>query len=176
MSPGALRSEAPLRSRVIRHCGQSDTIPSGDAAGSLRCFTPRNDEMPRTRPSPSIGLFGINRIDRAAPRTVEFFKQLLRRRDAARQTAIQHVEVACLVLAVAVETPAPRHAGAGELENIRCDRKDGAAANDGGKTLSRYVVAKFLAIRGAPVLDQMPCRIERRIVIENADPKRRQRQ
>ena len=66
--------------------------------------------------------------------------------------------------------------GARELEKFSRDLEHGTAGNLGGETEFGHVVAELLPLLGGPDLDQIPRRIERDIVVEHADPQRRQRQ
>src|ERR1700761_4934359 len=67
----------------------------------------------------SIGLLGVDRIDRAVPWTMIFVQQILGRRFAARQALVEQIEIAAFVAAGCVSAstacePRPR-----EPENVR---------------------------------------------------------
>src|ERR1700722_6563034 len=139
-----------------------------------RLFPARGCEMrgaivPRNVPPRiiSVRVFGINRIDRAAPRAMVFRQQLLGRRGAARQAILQHFEVARLVAAVDVAMLAARQPGARPFEGVGGELEHGAAANFGGEALPRHGVAEVLPLVGGPVLDQVPRRVEARVVVKN---------
>src|SRR5580698_4103899 len=104
--------------------GQSNYSQHADVESALRLrrWTFRREQI-------SVSVFGINRIDRTAPRAVVFLQQLLRRRGAVRQTILQHFQVARLVAAADIEMLAPRQPGARQLERVSGELEHRAAAN-----------------------------------------------
>src|ERR1700726_885663 len=97
-----------LPERLVRGAQEDPWVIAQIAPNCRRPATLQDTETAEhmTRLRPSIRLVRINRIDRAGPRAVVFFQQLLRRRGAARHAILQHFEVTCLVAAAGIEVPA----------------------------------------------------------------------
>src|SRR5208282_6372034 len=160
--PRVRRAPTPTRPSTARAklTPQVMRAPAPTRSAKPRCCTGWSE-----RRRPSIGLFGIDRIDRAGPLAVKFIQQLLRRRGGAREAILQHVEEVSLVSAADVEALAAGQAGARQFENVGRDREQGAAADHGGETLFRHGVAELLTLFSGPRLDQIPGGIEADIVI-----------
>src|SRR5579883_221903 len=104
-----------------------------------------------------------------------FLQEFLGRRDPTRNELLQRPQVACLVVAITVEPLSALQTPLGERE--RRLRKLANAATPDGRLESelRHLVAQPLAFLRAPVFDQIPGGIEHIVIVEQADPKRRQR-
>src|SRR5579863_8582578 len=83
---------------------------SGAMNGSARSFGANKRSLPsregvirRQGMRDLVRLFRVDRIDRAAPGSVEFFQQFLRRRRAAGEATVEDFEILALVFTADVE-------------------------------------------------------------------------
>src|SRR5262249_13082561 len=123
----------------------------------------------------SVSVFGVDRIDRTAPRAVIFFEQLFRRRRPAGNGVTERLQIFRLVTAVAVDARAALQAGIGERETFAREVEQAAAADRRTEAEPRDLVPQRLPLLGARVLHHVPGGVETILVVEHADPERRQR-
>src|SRR5262249_24451518 len=102
-------------------------------------------------------------------------EQLLGRGPSARHDIAERLEMARLVAAVAVEALAPLETVLRDREALLRDIEQRATEDGRLKSAPGHVVAQFLALLRAPVLDEIPPGAKAVVVIEQADPERRQR-
>src|SRR6476469_7100073 len=98
----------------------------------------------------SVRVFLEDRIDRAAPFAMEALKQFLGRRDAARNRFFERTQVARLVAAVAVESPAPSQPLRAQPHQFIRQREHIAIADLRLEAELRHVVAQPLSFLGGP--------------------------
>src|SRR5690606_19766127 len=107
---------------------------------------------------------------------VELVEQTLGGHFAARDYFLERLEKARFAVAARVETRARDQALAGNLDHLARQIDQLAAARN--RCVERKPgdgTAQRLALVDRPMLDQLPCGIERRAIVEEADPQRRQR-
>src|SRR6185312_14272270 len=151
-----MRAARPLR----RHSGASPRM-TVSTIGATRLYLKR--------------IFGIGRLDRTAPGTVEFIQQLFGRRAPAIDDAIERLEMAGLVAAEMIDAVAPAQTRMREHEAFLGDLEQIAVLDPRLEAKARHLVAQGLAFFRGPVLCDVPGRIEARIIVEQPDPERRQR-
>ena len=122
-----------------------------------------------------IRVFGEHRRDAAAPGAVKFLQQLLGRCDAAGDELLQRTQITRLVVAVGIEPGAARQSLARQPQRNGREIEHALAADLRLEAEPRHVVAQLLPFVRGPVLHDLPAGVERRVVIENADPVGRQR-
>src|SRR5262249_50580303 len=123
----------------------------------------------------SIRVFGEHRLDRTAPWAVEFLQQLLGRRHPAFDIVLNRLEVPGLVALIPIEALAPRQALARQFQTVARDLVRAAPGNARLEAGARHLIAQLLTLLGGPALDHVPRGFERIVVVEQADPQRRQR-
>src|SRR5882757_9614988 len=116
----------------------------------------------------------IRRFHRTVPGAVELLQHLLRRRAAGFDDALQRLEEAALVAAEMVDAAAPPQAGMRQHQALLGDLEQIAVLDPRLEPETRHVVAQRLALRRAPVPDDVPGAIEAGIVVEQPDPECRQ--
>src|SRR5437899_10319166 len=126
------------------------------------------------RRSNLIGVFAVDWLDAAAPPAPVILDQFLGRGAASASDCKQGIEEMCLVLAALVAAGAAVQSVAGDLEDLERDVAQGAAAMRCVEPEARDLDPHCLALRLAPVGDEVASRIERGAVVEQADAQRRQ--
>src|SRR5690349_24955198 len=103
-----------------------------------------------------------------------FVKQPVSGGHARRDDIAQRVEESALIVARAVEALAAGESVGGDVEHPPREVTHALAVGGHGfKRQLRDVVAELLALPDAPMLDQVPGRIEPVAVVEEANPQRR---
>src|SRR5215208_5695051 len=87
----------------------------------------------------SVRILAEHRLDRPIPGAVEFFQQLLRRRDASRDEIIERHQIARLVAPFTVEPLAARQARTRERKALLGEVEHRAVADRRAKTLARDI-------------------------------------
>src|SRR6185312_3152506 len=124
---------------------------------------------------PSVRELAEHRVHAAAPGAVEQFQLAFGRGLARLDDLDQRFEVDALVGAVAVEPGATLQAVGGDLQRLAGEVAYRAVAERQFQRLLRHVVAQRMALGHGEVLDQVPRRVQRLVVVEQADPERGQR-
>src|SRR5713101_774876 len=119
-------------------------------------------------------LFLERRLDRAVPGTVIILQQLLGRGDAALDEGSDRLEIAGLIAALGIAPGAALEPGTRKRETFPREIERGPAADRRPEAEPRHVLAQLLALFGRPALDPVPRGIERSLVVQQADPERRQ--
>src|SRR5260221_11707901 len=88
---------------------------------------------------------------------------------------VEWFQVTGFIAPIAIGTRAAAQPGMRKREAILGDLVEIAFADHRLEAEARNVVAQLLALVRAPVLHELPCLVERTIVVEQADPERRQR-
>src|SRR5580704_154631 len=123
----------------------------------------------------SICIFLIDPVDRTGPRAVIFPQQLLGSGLAALHDLLERRKVARLVGAVGVEVLSLREPRASERQGFAGKRAHIAAADRRREGKAWHRVAQRLPLLGGPRLDDVPGSVEAGLIIEEADPERRDR-
>src|SRR5262249_15498668 len=117
-----------------------------------------------------ISIFLEYRLDASSPKAVEFFQQLLGRRNAPREIVVDRLQIARFVVAAGIEPASPCQSLFRKRQRRFRDLHCPMLRDRGSETELRHVVAQFLAFHGAPALDQLPSGVERGFVIQKSDP------
>src|SRR5262249_15515562 len=120
-------------------------------------------------------VFAVDRRDQAAPGSAKLLQQFLGRRAALLDHLVEWREMPALVAAGRIEPVAPAQARMRERDAFARELGYQAPPDLRLEAELRHVVAQLLALFGAPVLDDVPGRIEAGGVVEQPDPERRQR-
>jgi TolB-like protein/DNA-binding SARP family transcriptional activator/Flp pilus assembly protein TadD len=113
------------------------------------------------------GRLDERRIDRTAPRALVALNPFPRRLVSALGDRLERTKADALVLSPGVKPRAPLEPAVRDPQHVDRDRPQIAAANLGGETEQRRVVAQLLSVLGGPSLDQGLGRRKRvRVVVE----------
>src|SRR5262245_38908676 len=123
----------------------------------------------------SVRELGEDRVDAALPATVEEGEFLLRRTASAGRNLVEYIEEAALVAALRIEDGAALEARARDRQHVLGEVLHAALAHLPAQGGARNVGAQLLALGNRPVLAQVPGRIERLRIVEQADPECRKR-
>src|SRR5262249_60478327 len=118
-----------------------------------------------------VSVVAINRVDGAIPRPVEFLQQLLGRRDPARDEFLDRPEIMRLVMTGPIVPATAREPLLGEPQRRLGDIEHATLPDAGLEAELRHLVAQPLALLGGPVLNQVPGRVKRSLIVEEPDPK-----
>src|SRR5262249_23197824 len=122
-----------------------------------------------------VGLLLVNGVDAAVPARVVSLEQGLGRRASLRHDLAERIEIDSLVLAAGIALAAGAQARAGDFHNFFREVEERPAAERRREAAARHLRAEILAFFVGPVFDELATGIERRAVIEEPNPERRQR-
>src|SRR5690348_17754472 len=118
----------------------------------------------------SIGVVAEQWLERAAPFALPFGEQLVGWREPAGDGAVERCEVDGLVIALRIELLARAQASMGDLDHVARQIRQRQALELGRKARPRGMTAQIVVVLDGPILDQVPGRIERALLVEQPDP------
>src|ERR1044071_8601852 len=104
---------------------------------------------------------------------MEFLPKLLGRCDPACNKFLNRPQIAGLVVTGPVMLAAPPQPLLGKLQRLLGEIEHAPLPDMRLEAEPRHLVAQLLAFLRAPILDQIPGRVERSLVIEQPDPEGR---
>src|SRR5262245_31429486 len=121
----------------------------------------------------SVCIFLEHRPDATLPAAIEFLQELLGRRNATHDIILNRMQIAALVVAGGIQSPPPREPLACKRKRRLRNFKRAVPGDRGGESELGHVITKLLPLLGGPILDQVPGRLERVVVVEQPGPVRR---